>query len=310
MVMWLGILFALFLLFIKNCLNSERSRVSRWKPGSQEYYVEKFYSLGVTGNHNYNGGYLNFGYWKDTTDYVTASQNLISKVVEKCGVTKDSYLLDVAPGMGSEPIYIHKKYGCKIDTIDICNTHVDIAREKLSKVIEENSVDKSAIAIYYDTALAAPFSDNTYTNIICVEGCPNMKYRLDFLKEAHRLLKSGGNLCISDILSKHKPKTYIEEFITRLTAMSWVVPYENCYTKDELVKYLEEIGYTDISVEEITDYVIPGYYFDQCKLDTKRRCTEARGYFYTYVGHIIDYFVYLAYKRNLVNYVVVKATKK
>ena len=56
---------------------------TRWSSRQQEYYVERFYETGLTGEHDFHGGYLNFGFWEDgNTDYIQASQALLSQVAD------------------------------------------------------------------------------------------------------------------------------------------------------------------------------------------------------------------------------------
>ena len=49
---------------------------TKWNSKQQEYYVEKFYETGLTGKHEFHGGYLNFGYWKDEIDNYIMYQSI------------------------------------------------------------------------------------------------------------------------------------------------------------------------------------------------------------------------------------------
>ena len=79
---------------------------TQWSWKQHEYYVERFYETGLTGKHDFHGGYLNFGLWVDgNTDYIRASQALLTQVADPINLYKDSRLLDVANGMGSQDIF-------------------------------------------------------------------------------------------------------------------------------------------------------------------------------------------------------------
>lgn len=50
----------------------------KWNSEQQEYYVEKFYEIGLIGKYEFYGGYFNFGYWKDEIDnYIRVSEVLL-----------------------------------------------------------------------------------------------------------------------------------------------------------------------------------------------------------------------------------------
>ncbi len=296
-------------IFVKYMFRSPTNKYtskSKWKSGTQEYKTEVFYNSGLTGEHDYHGSYLNFGYWRDTTDYVTAAKNLVSLVADCCGVTKDSYLLDIACGMGVQSIFMRKKYGCKIDAVDVCDKHIHIAKQKLAR--EEKSVQDD-IKFFNHSATHMPPDENKYSNVICIEGGPHMKTREKFLEEAYRVLKPDGKLCIADIILREKPTTRTKKIIQQLAEIFWCSCAENSYTEDVLIDKMRNIGYTDINIEDISKDVIPGYYLDTCNQQTRKECAKVRGWFVTYCCHIIDYMLYKIFEMKMARYVIVSATK-
>jgi len=84
---------------------------TRWNAGQSEYYVERFYETGLTGRHDFHGGYLNFGFWVDgNTDYVKASQALLSQVADPVRLGEDSRLLYETNGKGSQDSFYYNGY--------------------------------------------------------------------------------------------------------------------------------------------------------------------------------------------------------
>jgi ubiquinone/menaquinone biosynthesis C-methylase UbiE len=297
-----GIAFSLWLLK-KICRPNDKN--SQWNPNSHEYKTEKLYNSGLTGEHNYHDGYLNFGLWDNTTDYKVAARQLVRKIGDDCHLTKDSLLLDVACGMGVQDIYLQQTYGCTITAADLSYKHVEIAKQKLKK----SGVDPERIAYYNFSATKIPFADYTFSNVTCVEGGPHMNTRLDFLREAHRVLQKGGRLCISDILLKKEKLTLVQRFVRKVAEYTWCAPKANSYTPEKLIEHMRTIGFEDVKIEDISSRVMPGYYFDQRKLATMRECAKVRGWFYTLLGHVIDYVFYQTYKQNVGCYVIVTARK-
>ena len=65
--------------------------------------------------------YNNMGYWKETTDFVTANKALISLLVDalylsekETNDTNGETILDIGFGSGDQTLYIQEKYSTKI----------------------------------------------------------------------------------------------------------------------------------------------------------------------------------------------------
>ncbi|MBW2602892.1 MAG: class I SAM-dependent methyltransferase [Deltaproteobacteria bacterium] len=134
--------------------------------------------------------FLNFGYWlEDTPDQKIACENLMEKLLsfipEKSGT-----ILDVACGNGATTAYLLKYYQPEnVMGINISHGQLEMAR----------TIAPGCTFLLMD-ATQLEFQDNAIDNIICVEAAFHFDTREKFLKEAHRVLKPGGFLVLSDIL--------------------------------------------------------------------------------------------------------------
>ena len=281
---------------------------TQWNDSQHEYYVEKFYETGLTGSHEFHGGYLNFGYWKDeNNNYIKASEALLSQVADPVNLNENSRLLDVANGMGAQDIFFFNKYNPKhIDMIDVTLSHHLICKKR----IEKSGLTERMTA-HYGSATDLPFPDNLFTHVFSVEGGVHYRTRYDFLKEAHRVLEPNGWLSIADYASPRPPKTWIEVQLGNLCAYLWNTPVENFYTCEELKKYMEEIGFVDVVVKDLGEYCIPGYCDESMRPEVLAELRKVRGWFATYVcGRIIDELIRYIYNRGMLTEVVAYGRKR
>src|SRR3989344_5012585 len=282
------------------------SQKQTWDKNQHESKVAKFYSKGVENYGEFHGGYLNFGLWEpnNNINYVKAAENLIAHIGKLLNINDQSYLLDVACGMGTQTIFMHNQFGCKIQAIDVTYKHVQKTQERIDK---HNLNDK--IKVSHGTATKLPFEDNTFTHISSIEGPEHFNTREQFFKEAFRVLKPSGVMALADYNLKHDPQKLWEKALVELARSLWHVPKENRDTIERYKIKLEKSGFTNITIEEVGEKVIPGYFFEQTKPEIKKELHKIRGWIATYPGHLIDWAVYKAHQKGLIDYIFVKAEK-
>jgi microcystin synthetase protein McyJ len=268
--------------------------------------TEKFFAHGVENWDDYHNNYLNFGLWENgIKTYIDASHNLLTRVGKKIGLNSRSSLLDVACGMGSQDRFFIKQFNCKfIEAVDLTKKHIDIAVSKL-----RDSDYKNRIRYWIGNACHLKFKDSSFTHVTGIEGPVNFCTREDFLKEAYRVLKPNGKIGMSDFYLVRMPRLRWKVLFMKFFAKQWHIPWENVYGLKIYKKKLEDIGFVDIDLEAVGDKVIPGYYFDQRKRSVINKLKKIRGRYYTWLGMLLDWFTYRLYKRGIIGYVLVSATK-
>lgn len=280
---------------------------TKWNNNQHEFYVERFYETGLTGNHEFHGGYLNFGYWADANDtYIKASEALLSQVADPVHLNESSRLLDVANGMGAQDIFYFNKYKPKhIDMIDVTLSHHLICKKR----IEEGDLAKRLTA-HYGSATNLPFSNGSFTHVFSVEGGVHYRTRSDFLREACRVLQPNGWLSIVDFANPRLPTNWIERKMSELCAYLWNVPIENICSCEGLKKCMEEAGFVDVVVKDVGEFCIPGYCDESARPNTLAELSKVRGWFATYIsGRIIDELIRYVYNKGILTEVIAYARK-
>ncbi len=284
---------------------STRQR-KRWPRESHEYRVEAFYSWGVERFADFHNGYLNFGLWKDgVSDYIAAANTLVHRVGELLGLHRDSTLLDIGCGMGSQDIYLLNAFAPhSIDGVDVTWHHVEHARRRSREANCENSVH-----FHHGTATHLPFRNESFTNLMSIEGAEHCDTRERFLHEAWRVMKPGGVIALADFTLKRTPRNVYERMLVECARWFWQVPRENVYSSDSYRDRMAAAGFRDIDIQCVGDFTFPGYYREHTRPEIIRETTRIRGFLAGRWGPIIDYIVYQAYKSGLLEYILVRAVK-
>lgn len=276
-----------------------------WQKKQHEAKVEKFYGSTVENFGDFHGGYLNFGLWEEgIIGYVEAAENLVKNLSLMMNIKKESKLLDIAIGMGSQDIFIHNNFKCSINAVDVTYNHVKIAQKR---IIDFGLSDK--IKVIHGTATKLPFDNNSFTHVLSIEGPEHFNTREDFFKEAYRVLQEKGIICLSDYTLKRPPKNIFEKFLLELGRKFWCVPKENIYNSEIYKEKLENAGFRNIEIKEVGKLTIPGYYYEQKRIETRNQLRKIRGFIATDLGFIIDYVVFKLFKKGLIEYILVKAEK-
>ena len=280
---------------------------TQWSWKQHEYYVERFYETGLTGKHDFHGGYLNFGFWEDgNTDYIQASQALLTQVADPVSLCEDSRLLDVANGMGSQDIFYYNRYKPKhIDMIEATLTHHLICKKR----VEEYGLQDNLTA-HYGSATNLPFSDNTFTHVFSIEGGVHYKTRQKFVEEAYRVLKPNGWLSLADFAMPKLPGNFIENALGRLCSKLWNAPLENWCSPAVFKQRMEDAGFVDVEVKDVGSFCIPGYYYESMRPETLAALSKVRGWFVAHVAcRVLDELILYVFKKKLLTYVIVHGRK-
>ncbi len=266
-----------------------------------EIKTEQFFQHGIENYGTFHGNYLNFGLWENNiTDYIAASENLLTRVATKIELNKKAHLLDVGCGMGAQDLFFMRTFACKnIQALDLTKKHIRLAQAR-------NTYPNITYAP--GNACILPYPDQQFTHIIGIEAPVNFNTRETFFKEAYRVLKKNGKIGIADFTLTRAPKNIIEQSCVRLCAWLWHIPPANRNTHQQYQETLEKTGFTDITIEAVGHHVYKQYYDEQKKV--RKIMVNIRGSLVTHIGLFIDYLTYHLYRSGNIEYVLVNARKR
>ncbi len=204
----------------------------------KEYYnknqilYDVFYSKGTDGLH--------YGFWeKNTRDHPESLRNTTRFVAKCLKVNQNDKVLDAGCGIGGSSIYLAKKYGANVVGITLSDIQLKIARKKALKFGLQNKV-RFLIQDFTKTS----FDDGHFSKIFGVESICHAEKKIDFLNEAHRLLKKGGMITIADGFQTRSNLSDKENKIYQKWLKGWAVP--NLATVDGFHNDLKKAGFRKI----------------------------------------------------------------
>lgn len=277
-----------------------------WGADAHERKVENLYGGGIEKYLGHHDGYLNFGLWEaGITDYVKAAENLVHRMGTILGLDEQSKLLDVAPGMGTQDIYLARNFSpLSIDGLDVTWGHVEHGRRRACEAGLDDRVHFS-----HGTATEIPFPDQVFTHVLSIEGPEHFDTREKFLHEARRVLQPGGVIAMADFIVKRRPRNVIEKVVAEAARSLWKVPRANVYPAEVYTNKMHEAGFENVTIEECGAHVIPGYYFEQMRPETIKAITRIRGFMLARLSLLLDVAVYRGFTMGLLEYVLVRGER-
>ncbi len=149
------------------------------------------------------GTHIHLGYWAHPAladgsfeNFAAAAERLAWMVCEAGSARDGQRILDVGCGIGGTVESLNKR----LSGVDLCGVNIDTRQLEVAK---ETVVARSGNKVQFvaGDACRLPFADRSIDVVTAVECSFHFPSRREFMREARRVLRPGGMLSVSDLVT-------------------------------------------------------------------------------------------------------------
>jgi cyclopropane fatty-acyl-phospholipid synthase-like methyltransferase len=194
---------------------------------------------------------VHFGYYDhEVKTHHEALLNLNKVMAVKADVNNGDIILDAGCGQGGSTVWLAENY-------DVNVTGITLVPHQVKKAIKHAGKSKvgNKVSFYEQDYTKTGFSDESFTLIWACESMCHAQEKIDFYKEAFRLLKPGGRLICADYFRTERPLINAGEELLHDWLNGWSI--KDIDTINEHSDNARLSGFTEFKIEDITKHTKP-----------------------------------------------------
>lgn len=218
-------------------------------------------------------GWLNLGLWEGlgTSWHPSEALDAPARLVEAmaAALPLGAEVLDVANGLAAQDLVIARvAQPSRLVALNLTRSQLEAGRERMQEA--------RAHPVRAD-ATRLPFADRSFDGLISVEAAFHFPSRHTFFQEAHRVLRPGGILTMSDVPTQRTPRTPGEIVAGISQLRLWGLHRGSAMSSRTIEGLVRSSGFTDVRVTLCADRVIdPALRFVRWRLPQVNELSEVQ----------------------------------
>lgn len=199
--------------------------------------------------------FANYGYWtRPDLTIEQASEAMAALVGATAGLNPADHVLEVGCGYGAcAVIYARRFQPGSLIGIDLTDVRIEEGR----RYVEKQGKLTTSIDLRVGNACKLDFAAASFDKVLAVECAFHFDTRVDFLREAGRVLKPGGLLVMTDLIPR-RGTDMVSPRIGDKAAATQVQLYNtvNAYDADVYTGHLRAAGFGDVRIDSILPWTL------------------------------------------------------
>ncbi|MGK0388310.1 MAG: tocopherol O-methyltransferase [Maribacter sp.] len=194
---------------------------------------------------------LHFGFYdKEEADSHYDALSHTNKILAANALVKDGdKVLDAGCGLGGSTIWLARHFDVEAVGISLPARQIVSCKERAASMELKGKTD-FVQADYTNT----PFEDESFDVVWACESLCHAKNKVDFYKEAYRILKPGGRIVVAEYLRTERPLGEKDEILLKNKWLNnWAI--DDIDTEKEHHGHLKSCGFQEINIQNFNDKV-------------------------------------------------------
>jgi len=273
--------------------------------------MAEFHDLAEVALNREGRSWGNLGYWQSETEYSDACRALALLLGEKAGLDHQSVVFDAGFGCGDQLLlWLEHFRVARIRGANLSRSQTEYARAKLTKA----GFPAAATAIMQrdindPEAWTAALGENKTSHVLALDCAYHFPDRVAFITLTHQHLAPAGRLGLTDFIlsDQHRTGSFTHRLLRWMLKRSQIAE-ANMVHRDLYLRQLQEAGFSEIGIIDISDHVMPGFarfirrFRESGKLG---KLGASRRLKYAVTGRFLQW----AYRRSILRYCLISATK-